>query len=358
MGKKHIFYAGPSLLPQPVYEEAAGAIRDFAGTSVSVLSTSHRTSLWSDMMDETRSLWRELLGIPQEYEVLFTAGGASMEFLRVPMNLLEHKAGYLDTGVWAGNALREAAGIGNAFAVASSADRRYSYIPHGFKIPADLDYLHITTNNTVFGTEIRTDPDCPVPLVADMSSDILTRPVDVSKYILIYGGAQKNVGTAGVNFVIVRRDVLGHVSRHIPTLLDYRLYIDALSMPNTPPVFPIFVMNRTLHWIKSNGGVAEMNRRNVLKAQALYDEIERNSLFRATADPRDRSIMNVHFDMAPGRENLLEEFVSFAEGADIVGIRGHRISGGLRASLYNACTLEDVEALTECMRTFEFKHKR
>lgn len=358
MGKKHIFYAGPSLLPQPVYEEAAAAVTDFAGTSVSVLSTGHRTPQWGALMEETSALWRELLEIPSDYEVLFLAGGASMEFLRVPFNLLEHRAGYLDTGVWASKALKEAQGIGEAYAVASSADRGYDYVPKGFEIPSDLDYLHITTNNTIYGTEIREDMQCPVPLVADMSSDILSRPVEISRYALVYGGAQKNAGTAGVSFVIVRRDVLGHVSRHIPTLLDYRKHIEGKSMVNTPPVFSIFVMNRTLHWIKSKGGVSVLHRENVRKAGTLYSEIERNSLFRATADPRDRSVMNVRFELLPEFGHLEDEFLNYAESQDIVGIKGHRTVGGFRASIYNACSQEDVDALVNCMKTFEIKHIR
>ena len=304
-------------------------------------------------MDECRSLWKELLNIPDTHEVLFLGGGASMEFLYVAMNFLEKKAGYLETGVWAKKALKEAKGLGEAFAVASSADRTYSYIPKGYEIPTDLDYFHITTNNTIYGTEIAYDMDCPVPLIADMSSDIMSRPVDVSKYALIYGGAQKNVGPAGVSFAIVRKDALGKVSRYIPTMLDYRTHIDGGSMFNTPPVFPIFVMKETLKWLKEQGGVEAINRINRKKAAMLYDEIDRNPLFVGTAAEEDRSIMNVCFVMAPGYEHLQDEFMTFAKERGMVGIKGHRSVGGFRASIYNACPVGSVQALVDCMREFE-----
>ena len=304
-------------------------------------------------MDECRALWKELLNIPDTHEVLFLGGGASMGFLYVAMNLLENKAGYLETGVWAKKALKEAKGLGNAYAVASSADTTFNYIPKGYEIPADLDYFHITTNNTIYGTEIHEDMDCPVPLVADMSSDIMSRPVDVSKYAVIYGGAQKNVGPAGVTFAIVRKDVLGKVSRYIPTMLDYRTHIDGGSMFNTPPVFPIFVMKETLQWVKDLGGVEAVYKMNKEKAAVLYDEIDRNSLFVGTAAKEDRSIMNVCFVMAPGHEELQDEFMNFAKERGMVGIKGHRSVGGFRASIYNACPKESVEALVECMKEFE-----
>ena len=304
-------------------------------------------------MDECRALWKELLNIPDTHEVLFLGGGASMGFLYVAMNLLENKAGYLETGVWAKKALKEAKGLGNAYAVASSAETVFNYIPKGYEIPTDLDYFHITTNNTIYGTEIHEDMDCPVPLVADMSSDIMSRPVDVSKYAVIYGGAQKNVGPAGVTFVIVRKDVLGKVSRYIPTMLDYRTHIDGGSMFNTPPVFPIFVMNETLKWVKELGGVEAVYKINKEKAAILYDEIDRNSLFVGTAAKEDRSIMNVCFVMAPGYEDLQDEFMNFAKERGMVGIKGHRSVGGFRASIYNACPKESVQALVDCMKEFE-----
>ena len=354
---KHVFNAGPCLLPQVAIDNAIAALKDFSGTGISLISISHRTKEWDAVMDECRALWKELLNIPDTHEVVFLGGGASLQFLYVAMNYLEHKAAYLDTGVWAHKALVEAQGIGEAYAIACSKDRNYCYIPKGFEIPKDIDYLHITTNNTIYGTEIHEDMDCPVPLIADMSSDIMSRPVDVSKYALIYGGAQKNVGPAGVIFAIIRKDLLGKVSRHIPTMLDYRTHIDKLSMFNTPPVFSIFVMNETLKWVKSLGGVEAIYKINLEKARILYDEIDRNSLFVGTADKPDRSIMNVCFVMAPGHEDLQDEFFAFAKERGMVGIKGHRSVGGFRASIYNACSIEDVQALVDCMKEFEKLHK-
>lgn len=353
MKKVHNFNAGPCILPDQAIENSIEALKDFMGTGMAVIEVSHRSKEWEAVMDECRSLWKELLNIPDTHEVLFLGGGASMEFLYVAMNFLEKKAGYLETGVWAKKALKEAKGLGEAFAVASSADRTYSYIPKGYEIPTDLDYFHITTNNTIYGTEIAYDMDCPVPLIADMSSDIMSRPVDVSKYALIYGGAQKNVGPAGVSFAIVRKDTLGKVSRYIPTMLDYRTHIDGGSMFNTPPVFPIFVMKETLKWLKEQGGVEAINRINRKKAAMLYDEIDRNPLFVGTAAEEDRSIMNVCFVMAPGYEHLQDEFMTFAKERGMVGIKGHRSVGGFRASIYNACPVESVQALVDCMREFE-----
>ena len=357
MSKLHVFNAGPCLLPQVAIDNAIEALKDFKGTGVSLISISHRTKGWEETMEECRSLWKEILNIPDTHEVIFLGGGASLEFLYVAMNYLEHKAGYLDTGVWAKKALKEANGIGNAIAIASSADKNYSYIPKGYTIPTDLDYFHITTNNTIYGTEIKEDIDCPVPLIADMSSDILSRRVDVSKYALIYGGAQKNAGPAGVTFAIIRKDSLGKVSRYIPTMLDYRTHIDKGSMFNTPPVFPIFVMNDTLKWLKSIGGIDAIHAIDIKKAETLYAEIDRNSLFTGTAAKEDRSIMNVCFVMAPGYENLQDEFMEYAKACGMVGIKGHRSVGGFRASIYNACTQEDVEALVKCMQDFEKSHK-
>ena len=308
-------------------------------------------------MDEVRANWKELLHIPDTHEVVFLGGGASLQFLYVAMNFLEHKAAYLDTGVWAHKALQQAQGIGEAYALACSADKNYSYIPKGYVIPEDVDYFHITTNNTIYGTEIKEDFDSPVPLIADMSSDIMSRPVDVSKYAMIYGGAQKNVGPAGVVFAIIRKDALGKVSRYIPTMLDYRTHIDKESMFNTPPVFSIFVMNETLKWLKGIGGVEAINKLDTEKARILYDEIDRNSIFTGTAAREDRSIMNVCFVMAPGYESLQDEFLSFAKGRGMVGIKGHRSVGGFRASIYNASTVDDVNALVACMREFESMKK-
>ncbi len=349
----HNFNAGPCVLPQQAIDKAIEALKDFAGTGMPVICVSHRSKEWSAVMDECRALWKELLNIPDTHEVIFLGGGASLGFLYVAMNLLENKAGYLETGVWAKKALKEAKGIGNAYAVASSADTTYNYIPKGYEIPADLDYFHITTNNTIYGTEIHEDIDCPVPLVADMSSDIMSRPVDVSKYAVIYGGAQKNVGPAGVTFAIVRKDILGKVTRYLPAMLDWRTHIEGESMYNTPPVFPIFVMTETLRWVKDMGGVAAVYELNKKKAAILYDEIDRNSLFVGTAAKEDRSLMNVCFVMAPGYEALQDEFMNFAKERGMVGIKGHRSVGGFRASIYNACPVESIQALVECMKEFE-----
>ena len=353
MSKIHVFNAGPCLLPQVAIEHAREALLDFKGTGVSLISISHRTKEWEETMNETRALWREILNIPEEYETVFLGGGASLQFLYVAMNYLEKKAAYLDTGVWAHKALKEAQGLGEAYAIACSKDKNYTYIPKGFDIPTDLDYLHITTNNTIYGTEIKYDMDCPVPLIADMSSDILSRKVDVSKYEMIYGGAQKNAGPAGVAFAIIRKDSLGKVSRYIPTMLDYRTHLDKESMFNTPPVFSIFVMNETLKWLKSIGGIDAIHAIDEKKAATLYAEIDRNPLFVGTAEKEDRSIMNVCFVMAPGYEDLQDEFFAFAKSKGMIGIKGHRSVGGFRASLYNACTQEDVEALVATMKEFE-----
>ena len=357
MKKAYNFNAGPCVLPQAAIDGSIEALKDFAGTGMSVICVSHRSKEWDAVMAETRALWRELLHIPEEYEILFLGGGASLQFLMVPMNLLENKAAYLETGVWAKKALKEAKGLGNAVCVASSADKTYNYIPKGFEIPKDADYFHITTNNTIYGTEIKYDMDCPVNLVADMSSDIMSRPVDVTKYALIYGGAQKNVGPAGVTFVIIRKDILGKVTRYLPTMLNYQTHIDGESMFNTPPVFSIYVMKETLKWLKSIGGVEAIHKLNVEKAKMLYDEIDRNSLFVGTAEKEDRSIMNVCFVMAPGKEALQDEFMEFAKARGMVGIKGHRSVGGFRASLYNACPKEAVEALIATMQEFEKLHK-
>ena len=357
MSEVHVFNAGPCLLPQQAIDSSIEALKNFKGTGISVLSVSHRSKEWGEVMDEVRANWKELLHIPDTHEVVFLGGGASLQFLYVAMNFLEHKAAYLDTGVWAHKALQQAQGIGEAYALACSADKNYSYIPKGYVIPEDVDYFHITTNNTIYGTEIKEDFDSPVPLIADMSSDIMSRPVEVSKYAMIYGGAQKNVGPAGVVFAIIRKDALGKVSRYIPTMLDYRTHIDKESMFNTPPVFSIFVMNETLKWLKGIGGVEAINKLDTEKARILYDEIDRNSIFTGTAAREDRSIMNVCFVMAPGYESLQDEFLSFAKGRGMVGIKGHRSVGGFRASIYNASTVDDVNALVACMREFESMKK-
>ena len=307
-------------------------------------------------MDEAQALFKELLDIPEGYSVLFVGGGASLEFCMVPYNLLEKKAAYLNTGVWAKKALKEAKLFGEVVEVASSADANYTFIPKDYTIPADADYFHITTNNTIYGTEIRKDLDSPVPLIADMSSDIFSRPVDVSKYGMIYGGAQKNLSMAGVTFVIVKNELLGKVSRPIPTMLDYRTHVEKGSMFNTPPVVPIYCALQTLKWIKAQGGVKEMERRAQERADLLYAEIDRNKLFRGTAEKEDRSLMNICFVMADEYKELEADFLKFATEKGMSGIKGHRSVGGFRASCYNAMPLEGVQALVDCMKEFEALH--
>lgn len=349
----HNFNAGPCVLPRQAVETAIEALKDFKGTGMSVIEVSHRSKEWEAVMEECRSLWKEILNIPDGYKVLFLGGGASMQFLYVAMNLLEKKAGYLETGVWAKKAAKEAKAFGETQIVASSSDKNFSYIPKGYQIPTDLDYFHITTNNTIYGTEIHEDMDSPVNLVADMSSDIMSRPVDVSKYAMIYGGAQKNVGPAGVTFVIVREDILGKVSRYLPTMLDYRTHIKEDSMFNTPPVFPIFVMTQTLKWIKELGGLDAVYKMNKEKAALLYNEIDRNKMFMGTAAKEDRSLMNICFVMADEYKEKEDAFMAFAKERGMVGIKGHRSVGGFRASTYNACPAESIKALVECMQEFE-----
>lgn len=355
--KKYNFYAGPSILPDAALEAAAKAIFDFEGTGVSLLSISHRTKEFQSVLDEAKSLFRELLNIPDNYKIYFVGGGASTQFFHIPANFLKTKAGYVNTGVWTKKAIKEAKFYGEVDVVASSEDKNFTCIPKDFAIPADLDYLYICTNNTIYGTEYKTDIDSPVPLIADMSSDILSRPIDVSKYALIYGGAQKNLAPAGVSFVIIRDDMLGRVVRPLPTMMNVNTHVDNDSMFNTPPVFPIFVLRETLKWMKSIGGMDEMYRRNKEKAALLYDEIDRNTMFRGTAAVEDRSLMNICFVMAEGREDLAPEFLEFAQSRGMVGVKGHRLVGGFRASCYNACPKESVEALVACMREFEEKHK-
>ncbi len=356
--KKHNFSAGPAILPQQAIENGAKAVLDFEGMGLSILEISHRSKEFQAVMDETEALFKELLNIPEGYHVLFLGGGASTQFYMVPFNLLEKKAGYVNTGVWAKKAMKEAKLFGDVECLASSEDKNCSYIPKGFAIPTDLDYLHITTNNTIFGTEYHEDIDSPVPLVADMSSDILSRPVDVSKYALIYGGAQKNLAPAGVTFVVVREDVLGKVSRAIPTMIDYRTHINNGSMFNTPPVFPIYVMRETLRWLKGLGGVEKMQEINRAKAKLLYDEIDRNAVFKGTAAVEDRSLMNVCFVPNNGYEDLYDAFMDFAKERGMVGVKGHRLVGGFRASIYNAMPIESVQALVDCMQEFEKAHAK
>ncbi|MDR1005039.1 MAG: 3-phosphoserine/phosphohydroxythreonine transaminase [Prevotellaceae bacterium] len=354
--KKHNFNAGPSILPREVIEETAQAILDFHGSGLSLMEISHRAKDFQPVVDEAVALFKELLHIPEGYSVVFLGGGASLEFCMIPYNFLNKKAAYLNTGTWAKKAMKEAKAFGEVVEVASSADANFSFIPKDFSVPADADYFHFTTNNTIFGTEIKHDLDVPVPTIADMSSDIFSRPVDVSKYICIYGGAQKNLAMAGVTFVIIKNDALGKVSRYIPTMLNYQTHIDNGSMFNTPPVVPIYSALLTLRWIKAQGGVEEMERRATEKADMLYGEIDRNKLFVGTAAAEDRSRMNICFVMAPEYKELEADFLKFATERGMVGLKGHRSVGGFRASCYNALPKESVQALIDCMQAFEKLH--
>jgi Phosphoserine aminotransferase len=354
--KKHNFYAGPSILSEYTIKNTAAAVNDFAGTGLSLLEVSHRSKEFVAVSDEARALIKELLDVPAGYEVVFLGGGASMQFCMVPFNLLNKKASYLDTGTWASNAIKEAKLFGEVEVVASSKEANYSYIPKGYSIADDTDYFHFTSNNTIFGTEMRYDPDVKVRLVSDMSSDIFSRPVDVSKYDLIYAGAQKNLGPAGVTLAIVREDALGHVDRSIPTMLNYKTHIAKESMFNTPPVLPIYASLQTLKLYKELGGLKVLERKNIEKAAILYDEIDRNKLFKGSAAVEDRSIMNVCFVMNEEYKELEADFNAFASAAGMVGIKGHRSVGGFRASIYNAMDKSSVEALIQVMKDFEKTH--
>ncbi len=354
--KKHNFYAGPSILPQYTIENTAKAIHNFADMGLSLMEISHRSKQFVAVVDEATALFKELLNIPEGYSVLFLGGGASTQFAMVPFNILQKKAAYLNTGAWAKKAIKEAKRFGEVEVVASSEDTTFNYIPKDYTIPADADYFHITTNNTIYGTEIREDFGIDIPLVADMSSDIFSRPIDISKYAIIYGGAQKNLAPAGVTFVIVRNDILGKVERDIPSMLDYRIHIDKESMFNTPPCVPIYAALQTLKWLKAQGGVEAMEKINIEKAGLLYDEIDRNPLFKGTVlNKEDRSLMNICFVMAEGYEQYEKEFFEFASERGMIGIKGHRSVGGFRASTYNALPKESVEALVACMQEFEKK---
>lgn len=355
--KKHNFYAGPSILSPYTIKNTADAILDFANTGLSILEVSHRSKEFQAVIDEASDLVKELLEIPEGYHVLFLGGGASMQFCMVPYNLLNTKAAYLQTGTWATNAIKEARLFGEVDVVASSEDANFSYIPKGFTVPEDVDYFHYTSNNTIYGTEIRKDLDVKARLVCDMSSDIFSRPIDVAKYDVIYAGAQKNLAPAGVTIAIVREDALGKVSRAIPTMLDYRTHIKKGSMFNTPPVLPIFSALQTLRYYKELGGIKAIEKMDIQKAETLYEAIDASKMFTGTVtDPADRSIMNVCFVMTPEYKELEKDFVDFASTRGIVGIKGHRSVGGFRASLYNALPLESVNVLVDTMKEFEAKH--
>ncbi len=360
--KKYNFNAGPSILPQEVIKQTAEAVLDFQGEGLSILEISHRAKYFQPVVDEAEALMKELLGVPEGYRVLFLGGGASLQFCMVPYNCLEHKAAYLNTGVWAKKALKEAKGFGEAVEVASSADANFTFIPTDYTVPQDADYFHITTNNTIYGTELSDAKLADiyqkrgnVPLIADMSSDILSRPIDVAQYSIIYGGAQKNLAPAGVTFVIVKEDFLGHVSRYIPTMLNYKTHIDGGSMFNTPPVLPIYTAMLTLRWLKVNGGVQWIEKRNIEKANLLYDCIDHSRIFVGTAKEEDRSRMNLCFVLKPEYQELQDDFLRFATERGMVGIKGHRSVGGFRASCYNAMDLEGVQALVNCIHDYEQK---
>ena len=351
--KKHNFYAGPSILPEFTIKNTSEAILNFADMDLSIMEVSHRSKQFIAVMDEATALFKELLDIPEGYSVLFLGGGASMQFAMVPFNIFNKKAAYLNTGAWAKKAIKEAKLFGEVDVVASSEDKNFNYIPKNYTVPQDADYFHITTNNTIYGTEIREDLEVGIPLVADMSSDIFSRKVDVSKYAIIYGGAQKNLAPAGVTFVIIRDDILGKVDRKIPTMLKYQTHIDKESMFNTPPCLPIFAALQTLKWLKANGGIEAMEKINIEKAGILYDEIDRNPLFKGTVNKEDRSVMNICFVMNQGYEEFEKEFFEFASAKGMVGIKGHRSVGGFRASTYNAMPKSSIELLVETMKEFE-----
>ncbi len=354
--KKYNFNAGPSILPREVIENTAKQCLDFEGSGLSLMEMSHRAKNFQPVVDEAVALFKELLEIPEGYSVIFLGGGASLQFYMIPLNFLIKKAAYLNTGVWAKKAMKEAKLVGDVIELASSAEANYTYIPKDWTCPADVDYLHITTNNTIYGTEVRKEYDVNVPMIADMSSDIFSRPIDVSKYDAIYGGAQKNLAMAGVTFVIVKNDKLGLAPREIPTMLDYRTHVEKGSMFNTPPVVPIYCALETLRWLKANGGVAAMDKIAKERGEIVYGEIDRNRLFRGTVAEEDRSLMNICFVMKDEYKELEKEFFDFATERGMVGLKGHRSVGGFRASCYNAMSIEGCNALVQCMKDFEAKH--
>ena len=354
--KKYNFNAGPSMLPREVIENTAKQILDFNGSGLSLAEISHRAKDFQPVVDEAEALVKELLSVPEGYSVIFLGGGASLEFCMVPYNFLITKAAYLNTGTWAKKAIKEAKLFGEVVEVASSADKNYSYIPKGWTVPTDVDYLHITSNNTIFGTEMRKDLDVPVRMIADMSSDIFSREVDVAKYDCIYAGAQKNLSMAGVTIIILRNDALGKAPRPIPTMLDYRTHVDKGSMFNTPPVVPIYTALENLRYIKAHGGVKAMDELAKQRAEIVYGEIDRNKLFKGTVAEEDRSLMNICFVMNEEYAELEKPFFEYATGKGMVGIKGHRSVGGFRASCYNAQTIEGVNALVAAMKEFEAAH--
>ena len=354
--KKYNFNAGPSMLPREVIENTAKQILDFNGSGLSLMEISHRAKDFQPVVDEAEALIKDLLSVPEGYSVIFLGGGASLQFTQVPANLLLKKAAYLNTGTWANKAEKEAKLYGEVVEVASSKDANYTFIPKGWSVPADVDYLHITTNNTIYGTEMRQDLDVAVPLVADMSSDIMSRPVDVAKYDCIYAGAQKNMSMAGVTVVILKNDKLGKAPRELPTMMNYLTHVEKGSMFNTPPVVPIYSLLETMRWVKKQGGVEAMDKLAKQRAEIVYGEIDRNKLFRGTVAEEDRSLMNICFVMNDEYKELEKPFFDFATERGMVGIKGHRSVGGFRASCYNAQTIEGCQALVQAMKDFESQH--
>ena len=356
--KKYNFNAGPSMLPREVVENTAKQLLDFNGSGLSLMEISHRAKDFQPVVDECVALFKDLLSIPDGYSVIFLGGGASLQFMQIPANFLIKKAAYVNSGVWAKKAMKEAKLFGEVVEVASSAASNYTFYPKNFEsdVPSDVDYLHICSNNTIYGTEYRKDFDVKVPLIADMSSDIMSRPVDVSKYNAIYAGAQKNIAMAGVTVIILKDEALGKAPRELPTMIDYRTHIEKGSMFNTPPVVPVYSMLENLRWLKKHGGVEAADKRAHERAEALYAEIDRNKLFKGTAAVEDRSLMNLCFVMNEEYAELEKPFLDFATGRGMVGIKGHRSVGGFRASCYNAQTLEGVNALVQAMKDFEAEH--
>lgn len=355
--KKHNFYAGPSILSEYTIQKTAEAVLNFAGTGLSLLEVSHRGKEFVAVCDEARALIKELLAVPDDFEVVFLGGGASLQFCMAPYNFLEKKASFLDTGTWANNAIKEAKFFGEVNVVGSSKADNYTYIPKNYEVPADSDYFYYCTNNTIYGTELHEDLHVGVPVIADMSSDIFSRPIDFTDYDLIFAGAQKNLAPAGVTVIIIRKSAIGKVTRAIPSMMNYKTHVDKESMFNTPPVLPIFSALQTLKFYKEQGGIAAIQTLNKAKAELLYNEIDSNPFFKGTVTCKeDRSLMNICFVMADGKEALEEEFSKLAAAKGIVGLKGHRSVGGFRASCYNALPIESVQALVDCMREFAAAH--
>lgn len=354
MSKIHNFSAGPSILAESAFEKSIQDIKNFAGTGLSILEVSHRGKEFEKVMADTSNLVKTLLGVPDDYDVLFLQGGASTQFFQIPLNFLKTKAAYTDTGTWANRALIEAKGYGEVNVVASSKASNYSFIPKDYQVPQDVDYFHCTSNNTIFGTQIKQFPDCGnTPLICDMSSDIFSKPVDVSKFAMIYAGAQKNMGPAGVTLVIIKKDMYEKMAdRHVPTMMKYKIHADNDSMYNTPPVFPILVSKYNLEWMLSAGGVEGMAKRNQEKADLLYNAIDNSPYFKGTTAVEDRSQMNVCFVFEEEHIGLEEKFNAACKEVNLSGLKGHRSVGGYRASLYNALPLESVQALVNVMETF------